>query len=280
MSPRRLERRPSLESLVERVDQRRPGEISGDTIPSGFPSVDRVLGSGLRRRDLVVLGGDIGSGKSALALGLAFRVARQGLGVAFFSGEMDEERLMERALAIEGRVAVDELRSAKLNEQTRAGIGGAAVRLRGLPLAALAGMTCQRVLLGPLPAGEAARLWLYGTARRVVANQQRGKRRRERLTQRIQTDVGHEGEPCRVDDSLGAVAAAFARLRADDRELLALVAWEGLDAREVAQVCGCSRNAARIRIHRARRRFAHKLARVGGSVKQNPVGGHVSEAYE
>jgi RNA polymerase sigma-70 factor (ECF subfamily) len=131
-----------------------------------------------------------------------------------------------------------------------------------------------------VPAGEAARLWLYGTARRVVANQQRGKRRRERLTQRIQTDVGHEGEPCRVDDSLGAVAAAFARLRADDRELLALVAWEGLDAREVAQVCGCSRNAARIRIHRARRRFAHKLARVGGSVKQNPVGGHVSEAYE
>lgn len=138
MSPRRLERRPSLESLVERVDQRRPGEIAGDTVPTGFPSVDRVLGSGLRRRDLVVLGGDIGSGKSALALGLALRVARQGLGVAFLSGEMDEERLMERALAIEGRVAVDELRSARLNEQARAGIGGAAVRLRGLPLAALA----------------------------------------------------------------------------------------------------------------------------------------------
>src|SRR2546425_8463213 len=42
------------------------------------------------------------------------------------SGEMDEERLMERALAIEGRVAVDELRGAKLTEHARAGIGGAA----------------------------------------------------------------------------------------------------------------------------------------------------------
>src|SRR5213593_2316109 len=131
MSPRKFERRPSLESLVDRVDQQRPGDVPSDTVPTGFPSVDRILGGGLRRRDLVVLGGDVGSGRSALALG----TAQQGTGVALVSGEMDEERLMERALAIEGRVAVDELRGAKLNDQTRAGIGGAAVRLRGLPLA-------------------------------------------------------------------------------------------------------------------------------------------------
>jgi len=136
MAPRKLERRPSLESLVERVDQQRPGDVPGDTVPTGFPSIDRMLGGGLRRRDLVVLGGDVGSGKSALALGLALRTA-QGTGVALFSGEMDEERLMERALAIEGRATVDELRSARLNDQTRAGIGGAAVRLRDLPLTAL-----------------------------------------------------------------------------------------------------------------------------------------------
>jgi hypothetical protein len=40
--------------------------------------------------------------------------------------------------------------------------------------------------LDDVPSGEVARLWLYGTARRVLANQQRGKRRRERLTQRLQ----------------------------------------------------------------------------------------------
>src|SRR2546423_5379556 len=137
MTSRRFPKRPSqspapsAESLVERVDQQRPGDVPSDTIPTGFPSIDRLLGSGLRRRDLVVLGGDIGSGKSALALGLALRVAQRGTGVALFSGEMDEERLMERALAIEGRVAVDELRGAKLNDETRAGIGGAAVRPRG-----------------------------------------------------------------------------------------------------------------------------------------------------
>lgn len=130
-------KRPSLQSLVQRVDQQRPGEITGDTIPTGFDSLDKLLGGGLRRRDLILLGGDVGSGKSALALGIALRVAQQSVGVAYVSGEMDEERLMERALAIEGRVAIDELRSAKLNDLTRAGVGGAAVRLRGLPLTIL-----------------------------------------------------------------------------------------------------------------------------------------------
>lgn len=131
-----------------------------------------------------------------------------------------------------------------------------------------------------VPEGDRARLWLYGTARRVLANQQRGNRRRERLAERARSHVVHKHDPSPADTDLDAAAVAFARLRPDDRELLGLVAWEGLDAGEIAQVCGCSRNAARIRLHRARRRFARELARLGASVKQNPVGGHVSEAYE
>ena len=137
MSTHRLPRRPSLESLVQRVDAQRPGDVPPDTIPTGFASLDKLLGGGFRRQDLVALGGDVGSGKSSLALGIALRVAQQELGVALLSGEMDEERLLERALAIEGRVSMDELRSAQLNEQMRAGIGAAAVRLRGLPLTML-----------------------------------------------------------------------------------------------------------------------------------------------
>lgn len=137
MSVHRFPKRPSLESLVQRVDTQRPGEPLSDTVPTGFPSIDRVLGGGLRRRDLIVLGGDVGVGKSSLALSMALRVAQLGFGVGFLSGEMDEERLLERALAIEGRASVDEIRNAHLNEVTRAGIGAAAVRLRDLPLALL-----------------------------------------------------------------------------------------------------------------------------------------------
>jgi replicative DNA helicase len=130
---RRLER-ASLANLIRQVDERPPGDISPDSVPTGFPSVDRVLGGGFRRRDLVVLGGDIGSGKSALALAVALRAAASGHQVAYFSGEMDEDRLLERALAIEGRARIDDLRSAKLSEETRAAVGAAALRIRDLPL--------------------------------------------------------------------------------------------------------------------------------------------------
>ncbi len=55
--------------------------------------------------------------------------------------------------------------------------------------------------------------------------------------------------------------AAFASLAGTDRELLSLVAWEGLGHGEIASVLGCSRNAVRIRLHRARSRFAAALSR-------------------
>ena len=137
MTPRRLGRRPSLDALVARVDTQPRGVPSSDTIATGFASVDKMLGGGLRRRDLVVLGGDVGAGKSALALGIALRVAQGDTPVGFLSGEMDEERLLERAMAIEGRIAVDDLRAAKVTVETRAGMGAAAVRLRNLPFTAL-----------------------------------------------------------------------------------------------------------------------------------------------
>ena len=83
--------RDSLTNLIEQVDTLVPGSTPPDTVPTGFPSLDRALGGGLRRRDLTVLGGDVGSGKSALALAMALRAAQAGYTVAFLSGEMDED---------------------------------------------------------------------------------------------------------------------------------------------------------------------------------------------
>ncbi len=129
-----MRHRDSLTNLVTDVDRREPGQPGPDTVASGFPSVDRALGGGYRRRDLVVLGGDVGSGKSAFALSLALRSATAGYRVAFLSGEMDEERLLERALAMHARTRIDDIRSAQLSEATRASLGAAAVRFRDLPL--------------------------------------------------------------------------------------------------------------------------------------------------
>ncbi|HTR79087.1 MAG TPA: DnaB-like helicase C-terminal domain-containing protein, partial [Gemmatimonadaceae bacterium] len=101
------------------MDSAADGSPLGDAVGSGFPSIDKILGGGLRRGDLVVLGGDVGSGKSALALAIALRAASAHR-TLFLSGEMPPERIHERALAIEGRATIDELRLGKLDDVTRA----------------------------------------------------------------------------------------------------------------------------------------------------------------
>lgn len=124
-----------LSRLVKRVDAAADGTAAGDTFATGFASVDKWLGGGVRRGDLVLIGGEVGVGKSALALAMALRMAQAGVNSAFFTGEMTVERVMERVLAIEGRSRVDDIRRGALDEFARAAVGAAAVRLRdGAPI--------------------------------------------------------------------------------------------------------------------------------------------------
>ena len=57
--------------------------------------------------------------------------------------------------------------------------------------------------------------------------------------------------------------AALETLSSDDRELLLLVGWDGLDAASVAEVLGCTPDAARARLSRARRRLEAALFEPG-----------------
>src|SRR5690606_12914530 len=101
-----------------------------DAIATGFPSLDQVLAGGLRRGDLILLAGDAGSGKSALALAMTLRAARTGRTVAFLSAESTPERMLERAVGIEGRFALDDLRRGRLDEESRLRAASAAHELR------------------------------------------------------------------------------------------------------------------------------------------------------
>lgn len=109
---------------------------------------------------------------------------------------------------------------------------------------------------------EEPRPWLFGVARRVLADQRRAAGRQETLVERI-------GETLResADDhaeTLGgreAVLAALSELGPVEREGLLLVAWDGLSLREAAGVLGCSVGALAVRVHRARRRLRAAIAR-------------------
>ncbi len=119
-----------LARLVRRVDAAADGEAATDSFATGFPSIDKWLGGGFRRGDLVVIGGEVGCGKSSLALAMALRMSQSGTNAAFLTHEMSVERVMERALAIEGRARVDEIRQGTLAEFARVAVGATAVRLR------------------------------------------------------------------------------------------------------------------------------------------------------
>lgn len=104
-----------------------------------------------------------------------------------------------------------------------------------------------------------ARPWLFGVARNLVANDHRSRERRRRLELRL----GSERDPGQDDTSFNDVAldlrVAWARLNDADREVIALVAWDGLTGREAAAVLGCTRAAFSVRLTRARRRLKHLL---------------------
>jgi replicative DNA helicase len=105
--------------------------VSDDAlIPSGFPSLDTVIDGGFRLGELVVIGGDAGSGTSSLALALALNASHAGC--LFLTGEMTSDRVAERALAIEGRVGLSDLRMDALSEDEQARVAAAAQRLRFL----------------------------------------------------------------------------------------------------------------------------------------------------
>jgi len=113
-----------------------------------------------------------------------------------------------------------------------------------------------------VPPGEDARPWLYGVARWVLANHHRGNRRRQTLDERLAAGVAGAVADSTVDRQAerSHIATAFAQLGDGDRELLAMVVWDGLGRDEVADILGCSRAAVRLRLHRARRRLAQLLA--------------------
>jgi RNA polymerase sigma-70 factor (ECF subfamily) len=118
--------------------------------------------------------------------------------------------------------------------------------------------------------------WLLGVARKVVSNHRRAVGRRSPDGPLIPLDAVADVDPgTPIDDLVAdrqAFAAAFATLSPADREVLALVSWDGLSAKEAATVLDCKPATFHLRLHRARRRLLKEMAAAGHSFGEKAEG--------
>jgi RNA polymerase sigma-70 factor (ECF subfamily) len=115
--------------------------------------------------------------------------------------------------------------------------------------------------------------WLLAVARRVLSTQRRGERRRGALHDRLATTAPSASLAAFVeppggvtDMGDGVLAAALAQLSETDRELLLLIAWDGLTPAQAAIVLDVKPATARVRLLRARRRLTRLLAHAESAV--------------
>lgn len=116
-----------------------------------------------------------------------------------------------------------------------------------------------------------ARPWLFAVARKTIANQARGLRRRAVVDVRIDEgpaqDDAADSTALRLD-----LVRAWRTLSASDREVLALVAFDGLTGEQAAVVLGCRRTTFAMRLARARGRLRRALGPAGSEPRTTLVG--------
>jgi RNA polymerase sigma factor (sigma-70 family) len=126
--------------------------------------------------------------------------------------------------------------------------------------------------------------WLYAVALRVIANQRRSAQRKQRLHGRVVSDsrTGQGVAPDPADRVIERTAffAAFSRLRETDKEILRLVAWDGLEPDRAAQVLDCTPATFRVRLHRARGRLEKQMERAGQIAEERRDGPRANPAEE
>jgi len=112
-----------------------------------------------------------------------------------------------------------------------------------------------------LPPADEQRLWLYGTARNVLANHRRKRSRELSLADELGNALAMRGGFVNHAESGigGEIRAVLQRLPEQDRELLMLSGWDGLTPAEIAVVLGRQPATVRVALHRARARLTALL---------------------
>lgn len=114
-----------------------------------------------------------------------------------------------------------------------------------------------------IPPGNETLPWLYGTARKVLANQRRSRRRLGNLTTKLRDETRVEQASPETTivrrERDQEVLDAIEKLRDSDSEVIRLALWEELPHAEIGQILRCSERAVTMRLHRAMKRLERGL---------------------
>lgn len=105
---------------------------------------------------------------------------------------------------------------------------------------------------------EAARMWLFGIARNVLKNSERGKRRRHRLASKLKVMLRPDNSSQAADEG-AEVRDAVRRLDPELGELVRLVHWDGFSIADAGQILGLHPSTARGRYQRAKEQLRQAL---------------------
>lgn len=124
--------RDVLTDLGVLIEQRSAGEVIG--LPTGFDELDRKMAGGMRAGNMVVIAGRPGSGKTTLAVNIAYHVASSGVPALVCSMEMVDTEVADRLVAQAGLVKLDDVLKGNMEGESGERILAGMERLMSLPL--------------------------------------------------------------------------------------------------------------------------------------------------
>lgn len=136
--------------------------------------------------------------------------------------------------------------------------------------------------LAAVPEGEHTLPWLLAVSRNLSRNDSRRARRERRLMEpSIEPDeVATVGDLAERVEARQELLRALGALKEIDRELILLVARDGLDTARAGEVLSLKPAAARTRLHRARNQLAGLLGVPATSERRPTINGNSTTAAQ
>ncbi len=126
--------RDVVSEVYDLVNERSQSDLTSFGVPTGLIDLDRLLGGGMQKSDLLIVAGRPGMGKTGFLLSVAVNAAKHGKKVGLFSLEMSNEQLVLRLIAMETGIDTNALRVGRLADNDWEKFIGAVESLANLPI--------------------------------------------------------------------------------------------------------------------------------------------------